>query len=243
MTNYSYKDENPINACWNADPDLPAEPRGTYVAISGNTAAGKSTLVGELTRCLRANGKRAIGINERSLHHPLLPLMFYEPTKYALGIQLNFLLQRHLVLYRWLDLGYVVVIERSHFDDRLYMQTHLDQGNISAAEFAAYDQLFETLSRRLPDPDIYIFLDVPVELSLKRLKRAAESGERPEEFPNEESKRIFVSEWQRRFQDQFRLLKSAQENQGRYPTTRFYTWPAETPTRNVVDTLLPILGV
>ena len=242
MDSFSYKDESSAAQYWNSDPAARLKPSGTYVAVSGNTGSGKSTLVTALSRHLRARGEQAIGINERVLHHPLLPLMFHRPQQYAFGIQLNFLLQRHLILKRWLELGFTVVSERSHLDDRLYMETHLDEGNVTKDELAAYDLLFTTLGRSLPDPDYYIFLDAPAQLSIQRLTAAAQAGERPEEFPDDTSRQIFVAQWQRRFRRHFEGLTAAQA-QGRFRETCFLTWPAETPTLIILEHITSSLSL
>jgi deoxyadenosine/deoxycytidine kinase len=239
---HAYKDPNSLDLYWNSDVSADSPGGGVYIAITGNTGSGKSTLVAEVTRRLREKNMHAIGINERVIHHPLLDLMFHKPEKYAFGIQLNFLVQRHLILSRWLELGYVVVVERSHLDDRLFMETHLNQNNVNSAEFIAYDSLFEALARRLPEPDYIVFLDAHAELSLARLKAAEAAGERPEEFPDEETKRRFVVEWRDRFQRHYSTLLAAKAEGKFCKRTEFSRWPAETATSVVADSIISALG-
>jgi deoxyadenosine/deoxycytidine kinase len=168
---------------------------GLYVAISGNTAAGKSTLIAEVVTRARALGLAAIGISERSFHHPYLTRMFADPARYAFGIQVNFMLQRHLVLLRQLELGRLVIIERSHFDDELFVREHADAGNVSGEQLAAYEALARVLHDKLPAPHVLALLNPSPELSLERLKRAELRGERPAEFPNDEAKEAWVRRW------------------------------------------------
>jgi deoxyadenosine/deoxycytidine kinase len=226
---------------WNNDPFASAKGAGRYVAITGNTGSGKSSLVRELTRMLQEGGKPAIGINERALHHPLLDLMFHIPKKYALGIQLNFLVQRHLILTRWLELGYIVVIERSHLDDRLFMETHLGEENVTQGEFSAYSSLFDVLSARLPDPDVLVFLDASPELSLMRLRASELAGERPEEFPDDHTKGRFVTEWSIRFKRHYQGLLDAKAAGKRCQETVFLYWKAETPTSEIAASVASTL--
>lgn len=164
---------------------------GLYVAISGNTSAGKSTLI----RALQELDHDLITIQERSLHHPLLRMMFSDPDRYAFPIQLNFVLQRHLALYSHLSYGHRVIIERSHLDDELFIREHFDQGRVNAAELDAWLAFSNTLTVRLRDPDVLVLMNPPAEVSLRRLTHAEETGQRPREFPDEESKRAWVCRW------------------------------------------------
>src|SRR5262245_48120579 len=50
--------------------------RGSYIAISGNTGAGKSTLIRALVQHAAERGHNAVGVQERALHHSCLPQMF-----------------------------------------------------------------------------------------------------------------------------------------------------------------------
>lgn len=191
--------------------------RPVYIAVSGNTGAGKSTLVYALARSLTENGIAAVPINERALHHPLLPLMFAEPEKYALGIQLNFVVQRYIALTRWLELGYVVVVERAMTDDPLFVNHYHKNGVISDEEASAYRSITCALSSRLPMPDIHILIDVEPTLSLKRITQDEVSGLRPREFSSEEEKRNYVNGWREQYVHYFdSLLKASCDVATRY---------------------------
>ena len=76
---------------WDTDSAPPQGTSALYVAISGNTAAGKSSLIAELERRLCRLGFPAVGISERVFHHQYLRLMFSNPRDFAFPIQLSFL--------------------------------------------------------------------------------------------------------------------------------------------------------
>ncbi|EFL19352.1 deoxynucleoside kinase [Streptomyces sp. C] len=175
--------------------------RGLYVAVSGNTSGGKSTLVEQLRRELVADGVPAIGVSERAFHHRFLPLMFSNSRDFAFPIQLSFMLERHMVLLRNLALGRTVVMERSHLDDFLFVREHAESGNIAADQVAAYRGLAHVLHARIPDPDVLVLMNPPAEVSLKRLAAAEEAGERPREFPDEAVKRGWVERWHAMYED------------------------------------------
>lgn len=168
---------------------------GLYVALSGNTSAGKSSLIDTLTRHAREAGLPAVGISERSFHHRYLRLMFSEPTTFAFPIQLSFMLERYLVLIRNLQLGRLVIIERPHLDDFLFVREHYDRGRISPAEREAYLHLTRVLHRNLPLPDILVLMNPAPECSLTRLNDAEAAGRRPREFPSEIAKEEWVHRW------------------------------------------------
>lgn len=179
------------------DCDLPrARHRGLYVAISGNTAAGKSSLITELEQRLRADRVDAVGISERIFHHRYLRLMFSEPADFAFPIQLSFMLERHMVLLRNLvELGRSVIMERSHLDDALFVAEHVGTGAIGPDQRAAYERLAAVLHARLPAPDVLVLMNPDPEVSLRRLTEAERRGERPSEFPSEAAKAAWVHRW------------------------------------------------
>ena len=189
------------HSLWDAATPATVSSQGFYVAISGNTGAGKSTIINRLVEHTQAEGHAVIGISERSLHHQYLPRMFADPKKYAFPIQVHFILQRYLVLLRQLELGRSVVIERSHFDDAMFLREHAEAGNISPQQLAAYNSLHQTFISTLPVPDVIVILNPPPEVSFKRVTEAEERGDRPREFPSEEAKKRWISRWFEMYRD------------------------------------------
>jgi deoxyadenosine/deoxycytidine kinase len=185
------------------------QPTGLYVALSGNTSAGKSSLIDMVAHHTRMAGLPAVGISERIFHHRYLRLMFSKPTAFAFPIQLSFMLERYMVLVRNLHLGRIVIIERPHLDDSLFVQEHYDRGHISPAEKEAYCNLTKVLHRDLPLPDILVLMNPTPECSLRRLNRAETAGHRPREFPNEAAKEEWVYRWHDYYaqrHDEYRVL-------------------------------------
>lgn len=180
---------------WDDERPPASELGGLYVAISGNTAAGKSSLIRAVT-----TDRSMMAIQERSLHHPLLRLMFSAPEQFAFPIQLNFVLQRHLALQRHLGLGHCVIIERSHLDDELFIREHAKQGRLRPGELDAWLALWKVLHARLRWPDVLVLMNPPPELSLQRLTHAETTGQRPREFPDEPAKKAWVYRWHRAYE-------------------------------------------
>src|SRR2546430_2468141 len=102
---------------WDVPGSTHQQERGFYVCVSGNSGAGKSTLVKLIATNLFFKSERTIAIDEKSLHHPFISELFHDAGSYSFLIQLNFMLQRVILVKRWLDSGYNVVMERSHIED------------------------------------------------------------------------------------------------------------------------------
>ena len=238
---YPYKDGQEILKYWNNDVSVSNSQRGKYVAISGNTGSGKSTLIRIIRDKAEQAAINAIDIDERALHHPLLVLMFHFPKEYGLLIQLNFLVQRHLMLYRWLNIGYTVVMERSHLDDKLFVDNLLDERCITEEEYEAYVRLANVLDNKIPEPDIYVYLDVKPEVSIRRLKISEEEGERPKEFPDEKTKLSFVSSWYQRYNTLYSKLVAEKRDGVGFGNTHFLQWDAETDVDFMASEVIKLL--
>jgi len=191
------EDINQQKELWNDDPLLKPHGKGIYIAISGNTGAGKTSLIRAIVGLAQKHSLPIIGISERSLHHPYLRLMFAQPEYFAFPIQLNFMIQRHMVLLRHLLLGKTVVIERSHYDDELFVKEHLAEGRITPEQYNAYQILAKVLNSLIPAPDLMILLNIEPHVSMERLHLSETRGDRPKEFPNDEVKLEWVKRWHR----------------------------------------------
>lgn len=237
----SYLEDQVDFSFWNDDSKFPVTHQGRYIAVSGNTGAGKSTLVKAIRDNLRKTSTNVIGINERVLHHPLLKLMFSLPDEYSFIVQLNFMIQRYAILYRWLSLGYTVVMERSHLDDRLFVEDHVKKNHITLKEYDAYLALAEIFNEKLPEPNIYVYLKAHPTLSISRLTAAERLKERPKEFPDEAVKRSFVEDWYLAFEEHFKNLQQDQEHGRRFKNTKFVSWEAESETEMMASEVVKLL--
>ena len=167
-----------------------------YIAVGGNTGSGKSTLVEHVAKQLFERRRVEIEpVNERQFHHPFLTNMFFDPKRFALPIQLNFLLQRSLYIMEAMRLGRGFVIERSHHEDPYFVKDHFDKGNMTIEEYTAYEAIKIELHKSLPAPKIYVRLRVSPDVSMARIKKDEAMGKRPEEFPSEEVFKEFVEAW------------------------------------------------
>jgi deoxyadenosine/deoxycytidine kinase len=176
-----------------------------YVCVIGNSGAGKSTLVNRVAETLFSPNE-VVAIDERDTHHPFLDRLFFDPGRYALQLQLNFMVQRILIARRWLDAGFHVVMERSHLDDTIFV-SHLESiGVITRSEREAYEQVWTALVSHTPKPNLVIALSAPADVCIARITRAEQLGERPREFPDEQTKQRWVTSWAGFYQARFDRL-------------------------------------
>lgn len=225
------------------DDQSPANPsaKPIYLSVSGNTGAGKSTLIQAVVELAAARGISMVGVSERTFHHPLLRRMFADPAVYAFPIQLNFMLQRHLFLLRHLELGHVVLMERSHLDDEMFLREHVEADNISVEQRNAYLQLATVLHRNVPVPDVFLLLDVPPAVSMARIRQSEENGGRPREFPNDDVKLRWVHRWYQLYQNYHAELRHMHATDPTFARTMLIEKDAQSPSGELADELVALV--
>jgi deoxyadenosine/deoxycytidine kinase len=186
--------------------------RQLYISISGNTSSGKSSLLRALRGEAFFRRKRFEFVDENSLHHQFLPYLFHSPKTFGFQLQLNFMLQRHLIVRDTLERGKNLIMERCHWDDRVFIDHLYARKLVTSSEYRAYLQLWECLDRRLRQPDVIIYFPVPAAVSLKRLAQAEINGERPKEFASETQKRDWVSSWARLYKQHWKQRLNQKSN-------------------------------
>lgn len=193
--NYLYMDP------WSADKKQRNVTRPPlYICISGNSGAGKSMLLRRLSAALFRGDPDTIAIDEKSIHHSLLPYLFDDTRNYGYLLQLNFMIQRALLIKSWLDKGFNLVMERSHLEDYIFIKFMLKSEYISEAQHDAYMQLWLSMNELLTEPDIIVFLDYPAAHSLMHINDDEIHGVRPEEFPDEAMKIEWITGWHAEYQ-------------------------------------------
>jgi deoxyadenosine/deoxycytidine kinase len=214
-----------------------------YIAVGGNTGSGKSTLLGEISREFSSHfNTEYLGIDERNFHHPLLTKMFFDPSQYALHIQLNFMLQRCTYIFHALQNRLPSVMERCHFEDAIFIDDHFLQGNISELEYDAYKMVRDVLWAKLRSPDIYVRVLVEPEVSIERIRKDELQGKRPEEFPSDESFRGYVERWYGAYEKFFIEIDNGSLSEKFSDTIIIDVDPSKTPAESAANVLSKYLG-
>ena len=147
---------------------------GVLIAVIGNTAVGKTTLVERLQQ----SAPFTTGL-EQHVERPFQRLLVEDLRagrghRYALANQLDYLLLRaeqELTVRSQPGIGLV----DGGLDEDFYVFTRGFHalGILEDAEFVLCERFHRFVRTLYPEPDLYLFLHAPVELLAKRMKRRA----------------------------------------------------------------------
>ncbi len=142
-----------------------------YIAIEGPIGVGKTTLTRHLAQALE--GEALFEVVEEN---PFLPLFYEDPEHYAFKVQVFFLLSRYKQLER---LAQPRLFERAVVADYLFDKDFIFASlNLEGHEWELYQELYQSLSPRIPTPDLTIYLRAPLEVLLERIRLRGRSFER-----------------------------------------------------------------
>lgn len=135
-----------------------------FVVVEGPIGVGKTTLAERLA--VRFGTELLL---EGPEENPFLERFYRDQKSAALPTQLFFLFQRarQMQALRQSDIFQPVRISDFLLDkDRLFAQVTLDD-----EEFKLYEMVYEKLAFDVPDPDLVIYLQAPVDTLLERISR------------------------------------------------------------------------
>lgn len=148
-----------------------------FIVVSGLIGAGKTHFTKELAEHLGYKAMfEPVGSN------PYLARFYEEPKRWAYPMQ-EWLKHRRFAAYQFAYWGIRcgeftgVVLDRSIHEDTVFAEINRDLGNIHDLDWATYLQGFQDFQAFLPEPDMYVFLDVDPALARQRVIQRA----RPEE--------------------------------------------------------------
>ncbi|MBO9561588.1 MAG: deoxynucleoside kinase [Niastella sp.] len=127
-----------------------------FITIEGNIGAGKTTLSHLLAK--RYNSRLIL---EAFADNPFLSKFYENPAQYAFPLELFFMAERYKQLKELIhtkDLFQSVTITDYLFTKCLLFA----KVNLPEEEFRLYQKLFEIIHQQIPQPEILIYLHVPV---------------------------------------------------------------------------------
>lgn len=140
------------------------------IVLAGVIGAGKSSLTSILAEHL---GSQAFyeGVEE----NPILPLYYQNMKRYT------FLLNVYLLNTRLSQINRAVqipnsVIDRSIYEDKLFFKMNTDAGTADKTEYDIYSSLVDNMLEDIPNtpskkPELLIYISVPYDVMLKRIKK------------------------------------------------------------------------
>ena len=135
-----------------------------YVAVEGPIGVGKTTLARRLADALRYPL-----MLEPAMENPFLDRFYRDARRHALPTQLFFLLNRARQIADLPEddlVGPLLVSDFLMEKDRLFAELTLDPN-----ELVLYQQIHDSLQLGPPAPDLVIYLQAPVDVLLRRIRR------------------------------------------------------------------------
>ncbi|MFQ5612884.1 MAG: deoxynucleoside kinase [Anaerolineae bacterium] len=145
-----------------------------FIAIAGNVGVGKSSL----TRCL-AEELGWAPFYEAVDDNPYLADFYRDMPAWSFHSQIFFLsrrLRHHQDLLAHPD---PIVQDRSIYEDAEVFARNLhEQGNMTDRDYRSYRELYETLIRFVPPPDLLVYLKASVPTLIERIHKRGRAFER-----------------------------------------------------------------
>ena len=162
-----------------------------FVAVAGNIGVGKSTLVGMLSAKLDWEP-----FYEPVTENPYLADFYGDMNAWAFHSQVFFLTHRlkaHDELARHPS---SVIQDRSVYEDaEIFAHNLYLQGNITPRDYQTYRELYETLLRFLPHPDLVIYLRASAPTLMRRIASRGRDYERTISTEYIESLNLLYENW------------------------------------------------
>lgn len=148
-----------------------------YVSIAGLIGSGKSTLVNNLV-----SNNNYYGFNEPVDNNPFLSKYYNDPKRWAYTLQTFYLWERYKqsteAFIRSMN-GETVVMDSSLYSDMAFAIVQYRLGYFNKDEYNTYNTMHKIITAKTPYPDVFVWLSLPVDETLNRIKqrsRECESG-------------------------------------------------------------------
>lgn len=151
--------------------------------MAGTIGAGKSSLAKALGEHLGTEV-----FYEAVDNNPVLDMYYQDPKKYAFLLQIYFLNKRFESIKRAYQEDNNV-LDRSIFEDELFLTLNYKNGNVTKTELGIYKDLLGNMLEELDGmpkkrPDLLVYIDVSFDTMLSRIEQRGRSFEQIETQPD-----------------------------------------------------------
>ena len=138
--------------------------RGGYIAVEGPIGVGKTSLARALSRQMSARL-----VLEEVDGNPFLSRFYEDPDKFALPVQLYFLLTRY---NQQRELAQQDLFAQATVSDYLFAKDRIFASlNLAPDEMTLYDNVYRMLDARMAKPDLVVYIRANVEVLAARLRK------------------------------------------------------------------------
>jgi Deoxynucleoside kinases len=170
------------------------------IVLAGTIGAGKSSLAKALGEHLKTDV-----FYEAVDNNPVLDLYYQDPQKYAFLLQIYFLNKR----FESIKMAYRQdnnVLDRSIFEDELFLTLNYKNGNVTKTELEIYQDLLANMLEELDGmpkkrPDLLVYIDVSFETMLSRI---AQRGRSFEQIENQEGLKDYYAQVHDEYSDWYK---------------------------------------
>lgn len=138
-----------------------------FIAIAGNIGVGKSSLVSLLSQ--RTGWEPVFEAFEEN---PYLADFYEDMERWSFHSQIFFLSRRLRQHFALLQHNHSIVQDRSVYEDaEIFAKNLFRQGDMSARDWACYNDLYQTMITMLQPPDLVIYLKASVQTLRRRIQQ------------------------------------------------------------------------
>jgi len=143
-----------------------------FLVIEGNIGAGKTSLCKMI-----AKETKAKMVLENFANNPFLPKFYEDPERYSFQVETSFLIDRYDQLKRELQIGDIfsnLIVSDYYFPKSLIFA----KNTLKDDEYNLYTKIFYAIYKNLPRPDLYVYLNLPVDKLLINIKKRGRDYEK-----------------------------------------------------------------
>lgn len=145
---------------------------GVSMVVDGMTGVGKTSLIDVLVAELDLKPYTEIFRDENDL----LGKYYTEGSRWCFPMQLSFLNNRYSQ-YKEACTMENAVMDRSIYSDPIFAKLYYKTGDMEPEEYFVYKSIFRTLVDSLDPPGFVVYLDVPAQEAIRRIKMRGREDE------------------------------------------------------------------
>lgn len=144
-----------------------------FIAIAGNIGAGKSTMVGFLSRRFNLNP-----LYEPVEDNPYIADFYEDMKRWAFNSQIFYLSRKFALHLEAQKMNKRVILDRTIYEDaEIFVENLRRRRGITTRDYNTYMELYQTIRSELQPPDLVIYLRCSVRGVRRRIKKRGRESE------------------------------------------------------------------